>query len=77
MKLTGALEYLMLSRWYANTAFKQDFMGILKDGLYQVTTSYLCAGFIVVQGQIRWCAPILRKKLAYWKTVAVLIFDGD
>ena len=47
----------------------------MKDGLYRVTTSYLCAGFVVVDGQVSECAPILRKKLAYWKTVAVWIAE--
>lgn len=33
----------------------------LRDGLYQVTTRYLCAGFIVVGGRVARldCAPIL------------------
>ena len=42
----------------------------MPDGLYRVTTSYLCAGFIVVDGQVTECAPILRKKLSYWMTIA-------
>lgn len=41
-----------------------------KDGLYRVTTKYLCAGFIVENGFIVRCAPILRKKIHYWKTIA-------
>jgi hypothetical protein len=45
----------------------------MKDGLYQVTTSYLCAGFVVEQGKVTRCAPILRKKLSYWMTVAKLV----
>lgn len=40
------------------------------DGLYRVTTSYLCAGFVVEGGRVTSCAPILRKKLGYWMTVA-------
>lgn len=43
------------------------------DGLYQVTTSYLCAGFVVQGGCVVKCAPILRERLTYWKTVAVLV----
>lgn len=43
----------------------------MTDGLYQVTTRYLCAGFVVVNGKVTLCAPILRKKLTYWKTIAV------
>lgn len=42
----------------------------LKDGLYQVTTKYLCAGFVVEKGQIESCAPILKGKLSYWIRVA-------
>ena len=40
------------------------------DGLYQVTTRYLCAGFVVENGRVTWCAPILRRRLPYWRTVA-------
>ena len=45
----------------------------MKDGLYRVVTSYLCAGFVVENGAVVRCAPILRKRLAYWQTVAVWI----
>lgn len=47
----------------------------MKDGLYQVTTPYLCAGFVVQGGFVVSSAPILRRKLAYWKTVAVRVAD--
>ncbi len=53
---------------------KMVFMGANPiDGLCQVTTRYLCAGFAVERGIITACAPTLRKKIAYWKTVAVRI----
>jgi hypothetical protein len=42
----------------------------MKDGIWVVYTSYLCAAFIVENGEVTRCAPILRKKLNYWKTVA-------
>jgi len=45
----------------------------MADGLYQVTTHYLCAGFVVERGRVTMCAPILRKRLIYWQTVAVLV----
>lgn len=45
----------------------------MKDGLYRVTTSYLCAGFVIKDGKLDKCAPILRKKINYWKTIAELI----
>lgn len=48
----------------------------MRDGLYQVTTKYLCAGFVVKQGIVVICAPILKKKLKYWRTVAIFISDA-
>jgi len=44
----------------------------LEDGLYRVTTKYLCAGFVVKNGKIDYssCAPILRKKIKYFITIA-------
>ena len=45
----------------------------MKDGLYRVVTTYLCAGFVVEGGKVTICAPILRKKIEYWKTVATWI----
>jgi hypothetical protein len=47
----------------------------MKDGLYRVKTSYLCAGFLIENGEVKDknCAPILKKKLEYWKTIAVYV----
>jgi hypothetical protein len=45
----------------------------MKDGLYRVNTSYLCAGFIIKEGKVTLCAPVLRNKIDYWKTIAVFI----
>lgn len=42
----------------------------MTDGLYQVTTMYLCAGFVVKDGKIVRCAPILKKRMSYWITIA-------
>jgi hypothetical protein len=47
----------------------------MKDGLYQVSNPYLCAGFEVRDGKIIWCAPILRKRLEYWIPKAKRIAD--
>jgi hypothetical protein len=46
---------------------------VRKDGLYQVTTAYLCAGFVIENGRVTRCAPILKRKLPYWMTQAVRI----
>lgn len=47
----------------------------MSDGLYRVTTRYLCAGFVIENGKLIMCAPILRKKFSYWKTIAKRIGD--
>ena len=42
----------------------------MRDGLYQVTHQGICAGFVVEQGQVTRCAPILRRRLTWWLTKA-------
>jgi hypothetical protein len=42
----------------------------MKDGLYRVCTHYLCAGFIVSAGRIVRMAPILAKRIHYYRTIA-------
>lgn len=42
----------------------------MNDGLYQVKTKYLCAGFVIEHGMVTRCAPILRKNLATWMLIA-------
>jgi hypothetical protein len=41
------------------------------DGLYRVTTSYLCGGFVVFDGQVVDCAPVLRKRIECWMRLAI------
>ncbi len=43
----------------------------MQDGLYRVETPRLCAGFVVERGRVVACAPILRRRLGYWMTLAV------
>jgi len=47
----------------------------MADGLYRATTRYLCAGFVVLGGKVKrgQCAPILRARISYWKTIAVRV----
>jgi hypothetical protein len=45
----------------------------MKDGLYRVTTSYLCAGFVLQDDKVLQCAPILRGKIKDWMTVGVWV----
>jgi hypothetical protein len=42
----------------------------MRDGLYVVKQNEICAAFVVRDGEVTVCAPVLRKKLDYWKTVA-------
>jgi len=42
----------------------------MEDGVYRVETKHFVAGFVIKDGKVVQCAPILRKKLEYWKTVA-------
>lgn len=48
----------------------------MEDGTYQVTTPYLCAGFVVEDGRVTECAPILRKRLPHWQRHARLLTKG-
>jgi len=47
-----------------------DIIIVMKDGLYRVVTKYLVAGFVLKDDKIIHCAPILNKKIKYWKTIA-------
>jgi len=42
----------------------------MKDGLYRVETDFLCAGFVVKNGAVVLCAPVLRKLITQWVLVA-------
>lgn len=45
----------------------------LDDGLYQVSTNSFTAGFVIENGALTMCAPILRKRFNYWVTQATKI----
>jgi hypothetical protein len=47
----------------------------LADGLYAVVRPTWVAGFVVEGGRVTICAPILRRRLAYWATVATRVGD--
>jgi hypothetical protein len=42
----------------------------LHDGLYRVNWRGICAGFEVKNGRIKNCAPILRRRIDFFKTIA-------
>lgn len=42
----------------------------LADGLYAVVQPKWVAGFVVEDGQVTMCPPILRRKLAQWMHLA-------
>lgn len=47
----------------------------MKDGLYQVTWRGVCAGFVIRDGRLAECAPVLRRRFAYFKTIARRVSD--
>jgi hypothetical protein len=48
----------------------------MQDGLYRVSTPRLTAGFVVEHGRVVACAPILRKRLAYWAKQATWVAEA-
>lgn len=46
----------------------QERISRIDDGLYQVTYGTLCAAYVVRDGIVVECAPILYKKLSWWIT---------
>jgi hypothetical protein len=52
------------------TKAPKDKTMFLPDGLYQVTKYQICAGFVVLNGKVTKCAPVLQNKLSYWMTIA-------
>lgn len=42
----------------------------LRDGLWAVVQPKWIAGFVVEDGRVTMCAPILRRKLGWWATQA-------
>jgi hypothetical protein len=46
---------------------------VLADGLYRVAYKAICAGFVIEKGCVTLCAPILRKRLAWWMTIATRV----
>jgi hypothetical protein len=42
----------------------------MRDGLYGVSYRGIEAGFAVRDDEVIWCAPVLRRRLGYWLTVA-------
>jgi hypothetical protein len=42
----------------------------MRDGLYRVATSSFVAGFVVERGRVVRCAPILRRRLTHWLSLA-------
>jgi hypothetical protein len=48
----------------------------MPDGLYRVVTKYLVAGFVVKDGKVIVCAPILLNKIKYWMSIAERIANA-
>ena len=48
---------------------------MLVDGLYQVVYKGICAGFVLKDGVVLECAPILRKRMDFWMSIAFKVSD--
>ena len=42
----------------------------MRDGLYQVIYKGICAGFVLHKGQAVNVAPVLRRRMSFWRTIA-------
>lgn len=42
----------------------------MQDGLYEVDYKQINAGFYIENGRLLYCAPVLRKRFDFWKTIA-------
>lgn len=45
----------------------------MKDGLYVVDYGSIYGAFVVRHGEVTLCAPVLRNKLSFFKTVATYV----
>lgn len=46
---------------------------LMCDGTWRIEEPAFVAGFVIERGYVTWCAPILRKRLAYWMTRATIV----
>lgn len=42
----------------------------MADGLYRVQRGPITAGLVIHAGHVDRCAPVLRRRLDYWLTIA-------
>ena len=42
----------------------------MRDGLYGVSYRDIEAGFAIRDDEVIWCAPVLRRRLDYWLSLA-------
>ena len=47
----------------------------MKDGLYRVVLPRVVAGFIICDGRVVKCAPILRGNIRHWMRIAKWIAE--
>ena len=47
----------------------------MRDGLYRVCYKNICAGFVVCNGCVTKCAPVLHKRIKFWMTIAERVGD--
>ena len=43
---------------------------LMRDGLYRVTYEGICAGFVLHKGRVVSAAPVLRRRMRFWASIA-------
>jgi len=43
---------------------------MMRDGLYIVQRKTICAAFVMDNGKVTCCAPVLQNNIEYYKTIA-------
>ncbi len=46
---------------------------LVRDGLYRIEYKGICAGFVLHKGRVVRAAPVLRRSIAFWRTIAVRV----
>jgi hypothetical protein len=68
-----------MNKSYAKSSRTSANITPLEDGLWQVDVGGICAGFVIIDGEVVRCAPILRRSFPFWVKFAkrVLVPDNN
>jgi len=49
----------------------------MRDGLYRIEYKVICVGFVLYRGRVVVSAPVLRRRMGFWITIAERIGPCD